>query len=389
MKRSTKPFDGHNIRNMTINLTHAVPYHLGGFPPSNLDYQLLMKGLLEARDALSRYDQVLANLHNSDVFLAPLRAQEVVVSSRMEGTISTLDEILELEAEYGDQEIEAAQNFRKDARETVLYQRALNTAQAALNEGRPFSESLLKSIHQHLLSYGRGADKSPGQYKTRQNYIGERYSQRVEFVPIAPELLQAHMHQLFSFMHDNNVPILLRTAISHAEFEALHPFEDGNGRVGRILIPLLLWQGGAISKPHFYISRYLEANKDEYIERLRRISSHGEWNDWCLFFFESMRQQARQNLETAQGIVGLYEEMKLRFTDILASKYSTFALDYVFEHPVFRNSDFTSKANIPPATASRFSRALVQAGLLEEVRPASGRQSAIYRFEPLIQRVRI
>src|SRR5690625_5589324 len=92
-----------------------------------------------------------------------------------------------------------------------------------------------------------------------------------------------------------------------------------------------------------------------------------------------MRQQARQNLETAQGIVGLYEEMNLRFTDILASKYSTFALDYVFEHPVFRNSDFTSKANIPPATASRFSRALVQAGLLEEVRPASGRQSAIYQ----------
>ena len=374
---------------MNLDTSQATHYHSGRFPPGDLDYARLLPTLLGATAALARYDQMLRGLHNSELFLAPLRGQEAVVSSRMEGTISTLDEILEFEAEYGEDNDRGAPEFRFDAIETALYRRALNTAQQRMEQGQPLSESLLKSIHQQLLFFGRGANKSPGTYKREQNYIGERGSRRVSFVPIAPEHLPGGMQALFELIGNEAMPVLLRTALAHAEFEALHPFEDGNGRVGRMLITLMLWEGKAIAAPHFYISRYFEDNKDEYLDRLRQVSAADDWVGWCRFFLAAVEQQATRNLEAAQAIGAFYAEMKPRFADLLASKYATAALDYLFTHPVFSNSRFTRTAGIPPQTAARFSRVLLHERLLQVVREPAGRRSAIYRFEPLMQRVRV
>lgn len=373
---------------MPINTTKAVFYHDGKFPPSALDYRTLMAPLLGATDALARYDQMLKGMHNSEVFLAPLRSQEAVVSSRMEGTISTMDEILRIEAEYGEQRPGRAE-ARSDGLETYLYQRSLRTAQQQMAEGRPLSASLVRSIHQQMLSWGRGARKSPGAYKTEQNYIGDRGSQEASFVPIAPEKLESGMEALFALIVDKTLPILLRAALSHVEFEALHPFQDGNGRVGRMLITLMLWSEGAISAPHFYVSRYFEDHKKEYISRMRAVSAEGAWDAWRMFFLTAVQQQAMHNLEVAAKIRGLYEQMKLRFSELLASKWSVGALDYFFTNPVFYNSRFTSSAGIAPQTAARFTRVLLREGLLETVAEASGRRSAIYRFEPLMELVRV
>lgn len=371
--------------------THgAVVYHLGQFPPDTLDYARLMPGMLEATAALARYDQMLRGLPNSELFLAPLRGQEAVVSSRMEGTISTLDEILQLEAEFGEEATTAAaQEFRSDTIETALYRRALNTAQERIAQGQPLSESLIKMVHRQLLSFGRGAQRSPGAYKREQNYVGERGSRKVHFVPIAPEHLPSGMEALFRLVNDEAMPILLRTALAHAEFEALHPFEDGNGRVGRMLITLMLWQGGAIAAPHFYISQYFEDHKDEYVARLRQVSARSDWMSWCVFFMEAVQQQAVRNLASAQSIRDFYEEMKPRFADVLASKHAVLALDYLMANPVFSNSRFTRNAGIPPQTAARFTRLLLQEGLLQVVREAAGQRSAVYRFESLMQQVRV
>jgi Fic family protein len=374
---------------MALDTSNAVHYHLGKFPPPRLDYARLMPGLLAATAALARYDQMLLGMHNSEVFLAPVRGQEAVISSRMEGTISTLDEILQLQAEFGDDDAAAASEFRVDVIETALYRRALNTAQRQLEEGRPLSESLVKSIHRQLLSFGRGAKKSPGEYKREQNYIGERGSRKVNFVPIAPEHLASGMEALFNLAGDKAMPVLLRTALAHAEFESLHPFEDGNGRVGRMLITLMLWREGAISAPHFYISRYFEDHKDEYLDRLREVSAKDDWDGWCEFFLAAVAQQAARNLEVAQSISDFYEEMKLRFMELLSSKYAVAALDYLFTYPVFSNSRFTSKSGVPAQTAARFTRVLLQEGLLQTVTEAAGRRSAVYRFEPLMVRVRV
>lgn len=373
---------------MQLNTTNAVFYHDGQFPPAHLNYARLMPPLLAATDALARYDQMLKGMHNSEIFLAPLRSQEAVISSRMEGTISTMDEILLLEAEYGD-EVSAETEARSDGVETYLYQRSLRTAQQQMQEGRPLSASLVKSMHQQLLSFGRGARKSPGAYKTEQNYIGERGNREMSFVPVAPEKLESGMEALFTLIGDSQMPILLRTALAHVEFEALHPFKDGNGRVGRMLITLMLWSAGAIAAPHFYISRYFEDHKDEYIATMREVSAKGAWDAWCIFFLTALKEQAVHNLAVTDQVSLLYEKMKLRFSDLLASKWSVAALDYLFTHPVFLNSRFTSSAGISPQTAARFTRLLLQGGLLETVAEASGRRSAVYRFEPLMELVRV
>jgi Fic family protein len=377
------------VREGDLDLNTAVNYHLGKFPPSNLDYARLVPGLLAATDALARYDQMLRGMHNSELFLAPLRGQEAVISSRMEGTISTLDEILQLEAEFGDDDEGAAAEYRSDVIETILYRRTLNTAQFSLERGQPFSQALIKSLHRQLLSLGRGAAKSPGLYKHEQNYIGARESRKITFVPISPEHLATGMEELFRVIENQEMPVLLRAALAHAEFEALHPFEDGNGRVGRMLITLMLWQGGAISEPHFYISRFFEDHKDDYLESLRNVSAIDDWVSWSLFFLRAVEEQAIANLEVANAIRVFYDEMKVRFAGLLASKYAVAALDYLFTSPVFTNSRFTKSAGIPAQTAARFSRVLLEAGLLEVVRPAAGRRAATYRFEPLMQLVRV
>jgi Fic family protein len=366
----------------------SVTYHYGKFPPQNLDFAALLDPVSEASAAISRYDQMLAAMHNSEVLLRPLRNQEAVVSSRMEGTLSTLDEVLLIEAEGEGAQDGAFQDARSEAVETFLYARAVLRVQQDIEQGRPLSEHMIRSAHQILLSYGRGATKSPGSYKTEQNYIGARFRKSVTFVPISPEALPAGMQALVHFMTESPLNRLLKTAIAHVEFEALHPFKDGNGRIGRMLITLMLWTSGLIRQPHFYVSSYFERNRDEYIDLMRRVSSHDAWTDWCGFFLEGLRWQAERNIAVAQRIFHLYDDMKLRFREELKSEWTIEALDFMFANPNFKNSRFTGHDRIPPHVAATMTRKLREAGILSQIVEGSGRRSAIYSFEPLVEILR-
>ncbi|WP_109078366.1 Fic family protein [Aggregatibacter kilianii] len=370
-----------------LNFDEAISYHYDQFPPKSLDYTQLMPSLLQATDALARYDQMLKNLHNSEILLAPLRNQEAVISSRMEGTISTMDEIMQYEADFSDGN--ESSEVRSDIVETVLYQRALKNAQGAMEDGYPFSKSLLKTMHQQLLSYGRGANKSPGAFKHEQNYLADKSKKAILFVPISPEKLEEGLDKLFDYINHNTTPILAKTAVSHLEFEALHPFQDGNGRIGRMLITLMLWQAKAISAPYFYISGYFEEHKERYTELMRQVSKTGNWNEWCVFFLEAIYWQAKHNLKIAQDIHALYEKMKSVFAETLSSKYALAVLDFVFTYPVFRNSRLAELTDIPPATANRFTKALLEKGILSVKEEASGRKSALYSFERMMELVRV
>lgn len=371
---------------MNLNLDKAVQYHYNEFPPK-LDFTVFIPQLLKATDALARFDQMLKNMHNNEILLAPLRNQEAVISSRIEGTISTMDEILQYEAE-NDGSDDMSNNYRSDIIETILYQRALKNAQIAMRNGYEISTSFIKQLHQQLLSLGRGANKAPGQFKTEQNYLADQ-SRRIQFVPVSPEKLTDGLDSLFTYLQTSPDPVLVKTALMHLEFEALHPFQDGNGRIGRMLITLFLWNQGIISEPHFYISGYLEENKDEYIDTMRNVSEHGNWDQWCNFFFLAVENQAIKNLQVAESIRNLYEEMKGRFSETLSSKWSVNALDFIFTNPVFRNSKFTSSAGIPGPTAAKFTKRLIDAGYLATKQEASGRRPALYSFEPLMKLVRI
>ncbi|PTM05731.1 MAG: cell filamentation protein Fic [Bacteroidetes bacterium] len=371
-----------------MDFDNAIQYHYEKFPPSKLDFGLIVNPLIKATDALARYDQMLKNMHNCEILLAPLRNQEAVISSRMEGTISTMDEILKFEADSED-DTELAKNVRSEVFETILYQRALINAQKAMMDGYPLSQHLIKTIHQQLLSFGRGAQKSPGQFKVEQNYLADKIKQKVLFVPISPEKLNDGLEKLFEYINKSNDPILITTALMHLEFEALHPFQDGNGRIGRMLITLLLWSTKTISEPHFYISGYMEENKDEYIDTMRNVSENNDWEKWCVFFLNAVEKQAIKNLEIAENIKNLYEDMKHIFSDTLSSKWSVNALDYIFTNPIFRNNRFTSKSGIPGPTAARFTRMLLEKELIRTLEEASGRRPALYAFEPLLKLVRV
>lgn len=371
-----------------MDFTNSVQYHYEKFPPKDLNYGKIVNSLLKATDSLARYDQMLKNMHNSEILLAPLRNQEAVISSRMEGTISTMDEILKFEAD-SENDSEEAKNVRSEVFETILYQRALLNAQRAMIDGYPLSQHLIKTLHQQLLSFGRGAQKSPGQYKIEQNYLADKIKQKVLFTPISPEKLNDGLEQLLTYIKDSSDPILIKTALMHLEFEALHPFQDGNGRIGRMLITLLLWSSGTISEPHFYLSGYLEEHKDEYIDTMRNVSENNDWEAWCIFFLNAIEKQAVRNLEIAESIKNLYEEMKHVFSDTLSSKWSVNALDYIFTNPIFRNNRFTSKSGIPGPTAARFTRMLLDKELLRTIEESSGRRPALYAFEPLLKLVRV
>lgn len=368
-------------------LESAVEYHYDQFPPKNLDYGKFYRELTSATEALSRYDQELKKMHNNEILLAPLRNQEALLSSRIEGTISTMDEILKFEA--NDEANTQNKGVRKDVLETVLYQRALKNAQNALEDGYEISDAFIKQMHQQLLFFGRGSEKTPGAYKTEQNYLADKDRRHIRFIPISPEKLQEGMDNLLSFLENSKELVLIKTALAHLEFEALHPFKDGNGRIGRMLIPLILWKEKAISQPHFYISGYLEEHKDDYIFALRNVSENNDWEDWLKFFLTAVEKQSIKNLEITEKIQGLYDEMKFKFSDVLSSKYSINALDFVFTNPVFRNNKFTNKSNVPSNTAAKFSKKLLEEGLLVTVEEASGSRPAMFAFEPLMKLVRI
>ncbi len=368
------------------DLGSMIDYHYGQFPPEGLDLSRVIEPLARAQDAISRYDQMLLSLPNSELLLAPLRQNEAVISSRMEGTISTVDEVMIYEAESEDDG--NAGSVRDDVIEVALYSTVLRRAQAAVAAGEPINEGLIKNAHRILLSWGRGASKSPGQYKVEQNYIGDDRRKEIYFKPINPLQLQSGMQGLLEFIEHSPLLPMFKVGLAHVEFEALHPFNDGNGRIGRLLITLLLWKFGLIHKPHFYVSAFFEENKHEYIELMRKVSRDGDWTGWVAFFLEAIAKQAESNLNTAQEIMSLYENMKEPFREISGSKWHLAAQDGIFENPIFKNGQLIKKTGMPKHVATRITRLLLESNLLRELRPASGRRGALFMFEPLMEIVR-
>lgn len=371
---------------MTYSFENAVTYHYGKFPPSELKYELIINDLINATDSLARFDQKIKNLHNSELFIAPLRSQEAVLSSRIEGTISTIDEVLEFENKTDDELLGSA---RADLIETILYQRALKSAQIALENGYPFSISFIKQMHQQLLFFGRGALKSPGEFKKEQNYLVDRGTNKIQFIPVTVEKLIDGLEKLFDYIENDSTTPLIKTGIAHLEFEALHPFQDGNGRIGRMMITLLLWKFNVLSQPYFYISGYLEENKDEYIDVMRRVSQYNDWHTWIRFFLRAVEQQANKNLLIAESIKNLYEKMKVNITESLSSKWNLVVLDFLFTHPVFRNNKMIKETDIPPATAAGMIKKLMDQGYLVQKEIGTGRKSSLYSFEPLMEIIRV
>ena len=361
-----------------------VKYHLGKFPPPVLDWPRLIPLIGPANASLARYDGLLAAIPNSQILLSPLTTQEAVLSSKIEGTHVTIGEVLEIEAGGGDGAF--SQTKRDDAEEVLNYRKAMRACVSEL-EQRPLSQHILRSAHALLMQGVRGHNKSPGGYRGEQNWIGAAGCSigEASFVPVAPELLPSGMERWERFLGSTEeMDALVQLALVHVEFEALHPFKDGNGRLGRMLIPLFLYQRRLISSPDFYMSGYLEARREEYLERLRAVSRDGEWTGWCAFFLEGIREQAMENAKKAQAILSLYDKIKLQVTDVTHSQHSIRAVDFIFQNPIFSAPFFVRNATIPKPTANRILGLLREQGILLTLRPGRGRRPGFFAFRDLL-----
>jgi len=241
-----------------------------------------------------------------------------------------------------------------------------------------------------LLDSVRGYDKSRGIFRKVQNYIG-RPGAKIEdaqYIAPSPELVQDCMSNLEKYIHYDEKDELVQLAIIHAQFEIIHPFLDGNGRLGRILIPLFLFEKGLIIQPVFYMSDYLEKKRGQYYERLRGITMENDWSGWILFFLEAVENQARLNIEKALKILSLYEEMKKRIPEITHSQYSINTLDAIFYTPIFTTSYFIQNSKIPKQSALHILNSLRKEDILEAIRERRGRQPATLSFSKLVEIVK-
>jgi Fic family protein len=366
-----------------LNVSRPVQYHLGLFPPTNLDWRRLVPLIGKANAALARYDGLISSIANPSVLLSPLTTQEAVLSSRIEGTVVTMGEVLQFEAGAG---AALTQSKRDDVEEIGNYRTALRFAANALIE-RPASPSLFREAHALLMRGARGRDKSPGAFRTEQNWIGSAGCNidKASFVPIPQTQLLSGIEEWSRYFVDDNQPDpLVQLAVAHAEFEALHPFKDGNGRLGRMIIPLFLYGRKLLGSPSFYMSAYLETHREQYIEALRAVSRDGAWTEWCEFFLLGMIDQSAQHQDKAKSIINLNRRMLAVVAKAMHSEHAHSAVEFLFANPIFASSHFVRASQIPRPTALRFLRVLRDEGILSTVLDGSGPRPSVFAFWELL-----
>lgn len=360
------------------------PYQPCSLPLDNLDYRLLLPLVGQANAELARYDGLLQGIPNPAVMLSPLTNQEAVLSSKIEGTQATVDEVLEYEAGM----LKEGEKLH-DIQEITNYRKALFEARNYLLE-YPLRLSFVLALHKILLDSVRGANKTPGEFRRTQNWIGT-YGSAIEqatYIPPNPLQLQDYLLEWERYLASDDIDFLIQTAVMHAQFELLHPFNDGNGRIGRILIPLFLYQKNVLSQPMFYLSEYLESHREEYYARLGAISSDNDWNSWIAFFLTAVQQQAQSNSQRVVAINSLYDETKQRIHEITRSQYTVHLLDAIFTRPIFRTTELAEQLHqtfdIHKKTLLGLLQKLRKGNLLKELQPASGQRPAVFCFPELI-----
>ncbi len=354
-----------------------VRYHHGKFPPVDLDWTRLIPLIGPARGAVAGYDALLPN---PDVLLSPLTTQESVLSTRIEGTQTSLEEVYKFEASGAKNDNQETKEYQ-DIQEVLNYRQALRFASHRLNS-LPMSQRLIRETHERMMQSVRGENKDPGSYRRIQNHIGAPGTpiEGARYVPPAPLRVPELMNQLELFIQSKYLDTIV-----HVEFEAIHPFLDGNGRLGRLLVPLFLKDKGILSNPNFYLSGYLEARRQEYYGRLLAVSRDDDWTGWCVFLLLAVTEQANTNRACAERILNLYEERKEWMTEVTRSQFAIRALDWFFNKPVFSSSQFIEESQIPKPTAQRILRLTEQGGLLQMIRPARGRAPRIFAYNELLR----
>lgn len=359
------------------------PARAEALPIKSLDLACLVSSAGRANRALGHYSGILSALRNPEILLSPLFTQEAVMSSRIEGTQATLDVVLRFDAG----QTPDRQALEIDVQEIVNYRRALRDAVVELHR-RPFCLNLLRSMHATLLDSVRGTNKARGEFRRTQNWIGADGTpvESAFFVPPAAEQLSAELGAWERYYHGSEADPLVQLAVLHAQFEFLHPFHDGNGRIGRLLVPLFLHEKKLLDRPAFYISQYLETHRDEYVRRLRALGREADaWTAWCEFFLTAIAAQADENSTKVKRILNLYEETKSRAIRNMRSRFAVPMLDAVFEHVFLNSTQLANRPNFPSRpVVIKLLKSMADSKIIEVVVPAAGRRPMIVACPELL-----
>ncbi len=341
-----------------------VPARLPPDPPIRLTGEL-QRLLSQADLALGRLDGSIQILPNPDLFVLMYVRKEAVLSSQIEGTQSSLQDLLAAEAQV------FAPEAPKDVDEVINYVAAMNHGLRRLPDF-PVSIRLIREIHEKLLAGGRGRHLTPGELRTSQNWIGPAGCTLNEatFVPPPPDLVPQVLGDLEDFLHAaDDLPILVRIGIAHAQFETIHPFLDGNGRVGRLLITFLLMNSGVLQKPVLYLSYFLKQNRPRYYELLQAIRDRGAWEAWLAFFLRGVSEVSAQASETARRILSLRENDRTLIAERLgrAAGSGHRVLEHLYERPIVSVNEVRDLIGFTYTAANQLVDRLVEIGVLEEI----------------------
>ena len=355
-----------------------IPATLPPDPPIAMDTELI-RLLSDADRSLGRLDGATSILPNPDLFVAMYVRQEAVLSSQIEGTQSTLEDVLQFEIDVKGQE------HPKDLYEVVNYVDAMQYGLKRLTE-LPLCLRLIREIHAELLEGVRGSERTPGEFRTSQNWIGPQGCNlaTASFIPPPiPEMHQA-LNNLEEFLHDRkSFPVLIQCGLCHAQFETIHPFLDGNGRIGRLLITFLLCQQGILQRPLLYLSHYLKIHRTEYYDRLTAIRTDGDWEGWLKFFLTGIYEVSQSATTTARSILDLREEHRQAIgQQTSGSNYSLRLLDFLFKQPIINVRLVENHLQCAYGTATKIVDQFIELGLLHEI--TGWQRNRLYRYEPYL-----
>jgi len=349
-------------------------------PLEKLNWERSVSLIGKANAEVARFDGLLQSMPNPAVLLSPLTTQEAVLSSKIEGTKATLQEVLEFESDPN----EGAEKYH-DVQEILNYRKAMAYAVTDLDK-ISLTTRLIKNIHSILLDSVRGQNKDRGNFRKMQVHIGT--SNKVEeasYVPPTCVEVPGLMSNLEKYFHFDEKDYLVQLAIIHAQFEIIHPFMDGNGRVGRILMPLFLYFKKVLSSPMFYLSAYFESHREEYYQKLSGISKDNNWEDWVEYFLNAVVTQSKENISKAKSIHNLYDIKKEKIVNLTHSQFAIKALDFLFCNSVFNSSQFIKNSKIPKASASRILNSLSDGKIIKMIKKGAGNKPSAYAFVKLLK----
>lgn len=333
-----------------------------------------IRALAKAENALGQLVGTARNdLLNPHLVAAPLIRREAIISSRIEGTYTTPRQLALIEAEPEQERGKGPRAAAEDeAREVLNYVRAVEYGFTRLDT-LPMSKRLMRELHEILMKGVRGGRERPGQFRDRQNYIAKEGDtiQQARFVPPPVAEMEQGLDDLEKYMHrpqtDESLPLLIDLALVHYQFETLHPFRDGNGRIGRLMVPLLLGQHGGLATPLLFVSGYLEQHKRRYMDLLLRVSMEGVWLEWIEFFLDAIRASAVDGANRARRLLALRQEYVGRVQSARSSAMLVKLIDHLFQRPSITFGEAAKWLGLTPAAANANVRKLQEAGVLTEI----------------------